>query len=261
MIRRAAAGLALLFLLAGCAATPTLSPPASQPSPVGSPPSAGATVAIEASGRYLCESLAGCGAFVAVEPTDGIVTEALPEGWLPSEPYLLEQTQVGGEYGAVVYDVGAPTRSVAALPPGTYRVTAGSLWVDHTASTTEGPNAPNVFESVGRNGPCQMPLEVTDAMEHISIEATLREDAWCNLEVHGGWGSGWTPRWPGRSIARSSRMHAPPTSACCRRAPWSTRRGGRRRTIPGGGRKRWDPSDSTARPCGPSPTYRSDGID
>ena len=199
MIQRAATGLALLLVVAGCAAPPPSVTPTApvEPSPIGSPSSAGAMVTIDADGRYHCEWVAGCAPFVAIEPTDGILVDTLPEGWLPPEPYLLEQTRISGTHGDQVASVGGPTRAVDPLQAGTYRVTAGSLWVDDTATTSEGPNAPNVFMRVGDPGSCQMPLEVTDTTENVSVDVTFQEGLYCDIALHGGPGAELDVGWAG----------------------------------------------------------------
>jgi len=188
MIRRTAGALTITLLVSMGCATPmpsVVQTTMPAPSPIETPSSTAATVTIDAGGRYRCDSVTGCAAFVAIKPADAMVIDTLPEGWLPSEPYLLHETPIAG-HG--VEDVDGPTRSVDPIPPGTYLVTAGSLWVDDTVTTTHGPNAPNVFMGTGEYGPCQMPLQVDATTQRVSIRATFREDAWCELEVHAGAG-------------------------------------------------------------------------
>ncbi len=199
MIRRAATELAILLVLAGCATTPSSLPPATtpEPSPLGSPPSIGAAVTVEANGQYVCDWVAGCAAFVAIEPADGLVIDTIPADWLPSEPYLLHQEHVPSDDDARVFSVADPTRSIAPLQPGTYLVTAGSLWVDDTATTSDGPNAPTVFMRVGDPGPCQMPLEVTDATDKVSVDVTFQEGLYCDVALHGGPGAELDVGWAG----------------------------------------------------------------
>lgn len=183
MIRAAAVVVTVALSVAACAPSPPPSPhasPAASPSP--SPPPT--SVVVEADGRYRCDWVVGCAPYLAIVPMD--------DPWAgdltfddPADPILLDQRPVPD--ADRVFEVKGPSAHPPTLTAGTYRLTAGWLWVDDVA--TPGPDGRYPFLGTGEVGPCVAALVVSETTEQASISIAFHETVPCAFTIHGGFGA------------------------------------------------------------------------
>jgi hypothetical protein len=161
------------------APTPSVS---AAPAPVASP--APATITVEANGRYRCDWVVGCAPYLAIVSSDDPWGDDLAFDD-PADPILLDQRPIPD--ADQVFEVEGPSAQPPTLPAGTYRLTAGWLWVDDVA--TAGPDGRYPFLGTGEVGPCVAALVVGEATEQASIAITFHESARCDLTIHAGSGA------------------------------------------------------------------------
>lgn len=173
-------GLWLLMATAITACAPAL-PTRTDPSwatPTTDPP--GVEVVVEASGRFACDWVVGCGAFVEIVRIPTLPIEALPDGWEPARPYLLA-TSVASDAPPVALDVGPPEAALPRLAPGTYRVAAGVFWVD------DGPSQePGTFPASVVPSPCVAPLVIEATTAQATVAVRFEPDAACTVRANPG---------------------------------------------------------------------------
>lgn len=164
-------GLLVVTALAACSPAVPTRTDASLPAPATDP--TGAEVVVEAGGRFACDWVVGCGAFIEIVPIQTLPIAVLPDDWEPERPYLLATT-AAADAPPVAFDVGPPDVALPRLGPGTYRVVAGIFWVDDSPSQEPGTFPASVVPS-----PCVAPLVVGEATVRATVAARFEADGVC----------------------------------------------------------------------------------
>lgn len=169
--------LGAMVILAGCSTVPppttTRSLPVPSPTVRDATPSAG-LLSIEASGMVGCDWMLGCGALLAIEPSDDPLA-TLPPAWRPS-PWIDLPTEVVPEGGGRTMRVGRPVDAPVSLEPGRYRVVAGWAYADDQASFPPDPLAGPPITSF--HSTCQTRVEVAEGAA-VAISVTFALDGTC----------------------------------------------------------------------------------